>query len=85
MTQVEQTTVRNRLLAALAPALQPVALEFKQVLYEPGQVIRAVHFPEAGVVSNVAPLEEGHGVQVGVISREGLVGLPRLVRARRVK
>ena len=27
-----------------------------------------------GLVTNIAPLENGHGVEVGVIGREGLVG-----------
>jgi hypothetical protein len=42
MTQLEQSAVRNRLLAALspndfvllAPALKPIRLELKRVLYE---------------------------------------------------
>src|SRR4051794_3645022 len=63
MSQIEQSAVRNRLLAALppddfaalAPALQPVCLDFKQVLYEPGQAIQAVHFVERGMVSMLAP------------------------------
>ena len=91
MSQIERSAVRNRLLAALppddfaalAPALQPVELELRQVLYEPGQAIRAVHFPEGGMVSNVASLEDGHGVEVGVIGREGLVGLPVVLGAER--
>src|SRR3954452_18744219 len=68
MPQPQQSAVRNRLLtalppddfAALAPALRPVELEFRQVLYEPGQVIQAAHFPQDGMVSMLAPLEDGH-------------------------
>ena len=91
MSQPQQSAVRNRLLAALppddfaalAPALQPVELDLRQVLYEPGQTIRAVHFPERGMVSMLAPLEDGHLQEVGIVGREGLVGLPVVLGADR--
>ena len=91
MSQIEQSAVRNRLLAALpasdfaalAPVLRPVELDLKQVLIEPGQPIRAVHFLEAGMVSLLAPLEDGHVQEVGIIGREGLVGLPVVLGADR--
>jgi CRP-like cAMP-binding protein len=91
MSPIEQSAVRNRLLAALppdafaelAPALDPVELAFGQTLHEPGQAIRAVHFPEGGMVSMIAPLEDGHSVEVGIVGREGLVGLPVLLGADR--
>jgi CRP-like cAMP-binding protein len=91
MSQPQQSAVRNRLLAALppddfaalAPALRPVGLDLRQTLYEPGQTIRAVHFPEAGMVSMLAPLEDGHAQEVGIVGREGLVGLPVLLGADR--
>jgi CRP-like cAMP-binding protein len=91
MSPIEQSAVRNRLLAALppdafaelAPALDPVELAFGQTLHEPGQAIRAVHFPEGGMVSMIAPLEDGHSVEVGIVGREGLVGLPVVLGAGR--
>jgi CRP-like cAMP-binding protein len=91
MSRIEQSTVRNRLLAALppgdfaalAPALRPVELELKQVLYEPGQTIRAAYFVEGGMVSMLAPLEDGHVQEVGIVGREGLVGLPVVLGADR--
>ena len=83
MPQVQQSAVRNRLLAALPPDdfalladhLRPVGLELKQVLHEPGRPIRAAYFPEGGMVSMLAPLEDGHLMEVGIVGREGLVGL----------
>jgi hypothetical protein len=91
MSQLQQSAVRNRLLAALppndfaalAPVLDPVQLELRQVLYEPGQAIRAVLFPENGMISNIVLLEDGHSVEVGIIGREGLVGLPVVLGAER--
>jgi CRP-like cAMP-binding protein len=87
MPQIQQAAVRNRLLAALppdafaalAPALRPVALDLKRTLHLPGRPIGAVHFPESGVVSLLAPLAGGELLEVGVVGREGLVGLPVLL------
>jgi CRP-like cAMP-binding protein len=91
MSQIEHAAVRNRLLAALpagdfatlAPALQPASLDFKQVLHEPGQALQAVHFVEGGMVSMLVPLEDGHLQEVGVVGREGVVGLPLVLGAKR--
>ena len=35
------------------------------------------------MVSHVAPMDNGHSVEVGVVGREGLVGLPALLGAQR--
>jgi CRP-like cAMP-binding protein len=91
MSELQQAVVRNRLLAALPPSdfaaladhLQPTELELKQVLYEPGQTIRTIYFAEGGMVSHIAPLENGQSVEVGVVGREGLAGLPALLGASR--
>jgi CRP-like cAMP-binding protein len=85
--QPEQSTFRNRLLAALPPEdfarlaahLEPASLAANQVLTAPDEPIRFVHFPEAGVVSVLAMVGEGKVLEVGLIGREGLVGLPALL------
>ena len=82
-SQVRQPDVRNRLLAALPPddfallagSLRPVDLELRQVLHEPDQPVAAVHFPEGGMVSMIAALEDGALQEVGLVGREGVVGL----------
>jgi CRP-like cAMP-binding protein len=81
--QVSQPDVRNRLLAALppgdfallAPSLRPVDLALRQVLHAPDQPIAAAYFPEAGMVSMIAALEDGALQEVGLVGREGVVGL----------
>lgn len=62
--------------ARLLPMLTTVSLPIKTVLFEPGEMIRAVHFPLDGVVSLVTPLEGGAIVEVATIGNEGIVGLP---------
>lgn len=78
---------RNRLLAALPadifdavwPHLEHVLLPVKRVLIEPGTPVAHVHFVETGIVSTVASLEDGSLVEVGMVGREGLVGLPTVL------
>lgn len=60
----------------LAPGLTPVALKFGQVLYEPGKPMRDVYFPSACLVS-LLTIAEGHlALEVGMVGREGMLGIP---------
>ena len=78
--------VRNRLLAslpadmmaALLPRLSPVILTLKQVIYSPDTPIEAVYFIETGMISLVNDMEDGTQAEVGVIGREGMLGMPLL-------
>lgn len=73
----------NRLLAALQPAdldallpgLEPVELKVKTSLSEAGVPSPYVHFMGAGVASILLGPERTTGVEVGIVGREGLIGL----------
>jgi CRP-like cAMP-binding protein len=58
-----------------------VPLEFGQTIYEADQPISAVYFPIDAIISMVSDMEEGT-VEVGTVGREGMSGLPLLLRAR---
>src|SRR5215208_5910710 len=89
MSQYQQSAVRNQLLAALPPddfallrgSLRPLDLVLKQTLHAPDQPIETIYFPEQGMVSMVAALEGGQLMEVGLVGREGLVGLPVVLGA----
>jgi CRP-like cAMP-binding protein len=75
--------ISNNLLAALPrkayrrllPALSPATLTFGEVLYEPGKPMRDVYFPNECLVS-LLTLVEGHlALEVGMVGREGMVGV----------
>jgi len=78
---------RNRLLAVLPPGdlaqlwprLEAVELPLREVLHEPGKPIKFVYFPERGWFSMLAYLENGDAAEVGLVGREGFVGLPVLL------
>jgi hypothetical protein len=60
----------------ILPLLADEDLEHATVLFEPGEPIRYVYFPESGIVSLVALLKSGAMAEAGMVGREGLVGLP---------
>jgi CRP-like cAMP-binding protein len=64
------------LLAQLWSKLQRVKLTLHETLIVPNKLIEAVYFVESGFVSLVATLDDGGQAEVGLVGREGLVGLP---------
>jgi CRP-like cAMP-binding protein len=81
--------ITNRLLAALPakelarlrPYLEPLPLPVRLILSKPGASVDYVHFPQSGMVSLVHTLSDGAQIEVGVIGREGFVGIPVLLGA----
>jgi CRP-like cAMP-binding protein len=74
----------NRLLEALpaseydllSSSLEPADFVLGDILYDPGQAIEVVYFPENGVVSVVTLLSDGTGIEAVTVGNEGFVGLP---------
>lgn len=59
----------------LLPGLEPVTLIFGTTLYEPAAAIKYVYFPNDSLVS-LLTLVEGHlALEVGLIGREGMLGV----------
>ncbi|MGJ7505837.1 Crp/Fnr family transcriptional regulator [Variovorax sp. GT1P44] len=50
-------------------------LILNEVLSEPGDKTRFAYFPNAGFVSLVMPMEDRAGLEVGMVGREGMVGV----------
>ena len=81
---VKHAPPANRLLAALPkreyqcllPNLEQFPLVFREILYEPGGPIRNVYFPTSGVVALLAAIEDRATLEVGLVGREGMVGVP---------
>ena len=74
----------NQLLAALPiddyqrliPHLELVTLSNQQMLYDIGESITYVYFPHQALVSFISLLEDGSTTEVGIVGKDGMVGLP---------
>jgi hypothetical protein len=76
-------------LAILDPLLEPWIGRRGEVIYQPGDTVRFVHFPCASsMISYLVVLQNGMGVEAALVGREGAVGgivsrgrLPAFARA----
>ena len=84
MKPAQITSVSNNILASLsredaeslAPHLRPIAFEVRDVFFRAHSPISTVVFPESGFASVVAVTETGRSLEVGIIGREGVIGVP---------
>lgn len=83
----EPSTPENLILAALphdeyqrlSPNLEVVELPLGGSLYKSGDVIEYVYFPNSALVSLVTHMNSGDAIEVGVIGKDGMVGIPVLL------
>jgi CRP-like cAMP-binding protein len=81
--RIGRPPIANRLLAslppedyqALLPGLERVTLTYGEVLFEPGEPIRHVYFPGDCLVSLLTTVDDHHALEVGLVGREGMVGI----------
>ena len=79
--------INNMILAALSlrdyrrllPDLELISLPIDVSLYHSGDVIEYVYFPGDGIVSLVTTMNNGTTIEVGLIGRDGMVGIPVLL------
>jgi len=84
MTSAKGKRLANRVLASIPPKeyarlqaqLEPVTLEFKQVVYEPGKAIRYVYFPIDCLISLLTAVDKRRTLEVGMVGNEGMAGMP---------
>jgi len=84
-----QKSYKNRVLASLpdaaiellSPHLFPVNLPLNLTLREPSQAANFAYFLEEGICSIVTTMESGMSVEVGMIGRDGFVGIPVILGA----
>jgi CRP-like cAMP-binding protein len=63
----------------LRPHLDSVDLPQYDILHEPGEKIDFAYFLNEGMTSLVALSADGRSVEVGIVGREGMVGMPLTV------
>jgi CRP-like cAMP-binding protein len=62
--------------ARIEPDLEPFTLTFGEIIYEFKAPIDHIYFPESGVLSMVGIAGDENLIEVGLLGREGLSGLP---------
>jgi CRP-like cAMP-binding protein len=83
MSPSKSRPITNRLLAALPTKeyqalqrqLEEIPLVFEKILYRPLELVSDVYFPNSGIVSLLAGDNERATLEVGLVGREGMVGL----------
>jgi CRP-like cAMP-binding protein len=73
----------NRLLASLPQteysrllaSLKPVTLKKRTVVYHAGDQVISCYFPVSGIISLLSTATEGKALKVGMIGREGMIGI----------
>ena len=79
-----RTSATNRVLAGIPAGgyrrlrahLQPVTLNFGDILYEPGESIRHVYFPLDCLISLLTAVDKRRNLEVGMVGNEGMAGMP---------
>jgi CRP-like cAMP-binding protein len=85
----ENTKPANRLLAALPaeeyqqllPKLEEVSLPFAEIIYNPGDTINHIYFPNCGIISLLSAVSDRF-LEVGIVGSEGFLGLPVFLRIK---
>ena len=79
----QSVPLTNRLLATLPrkeyqglqAGLKEVTLVFGDILFEPGDTIRHVYFPNNSIISLLAAVEVRFALEVGMVGNEGVAGI----------
>jgi CRP-like cAMP-binding protein len=93
MSGIAQAHCASRLLGALpaeeyerlGPNLETVSLSTGQILFRPDDHIHHVYFPTTAVVSLITDLEEGAGMELGLIGKEGMAGTSAILGGSEMK
>lgn len=62
--------------------LEFVRLKTHQLLHEPGDTIRSAYFCNSGLISILSVFPDGKSVEVGLVGKEGFIGIPLVVGFR---
>jgi len=76
-------SISDKEYALIRPHLEFLGMPHHLSLYEPGQPLEFVHFPNTGMVSLVIATEDGKTVEVGEVGREGFAGIQAAVGINR--
>lgn len=82
LNQILTSLPSNELDCILANS-ELVALQVNQSLFRCSESVDHIFFPLTSVISLLCLLEDGKNVEIGMVGREGLVGLPTVIGSNR--
>lgn len=90
---IQNIQTGNQLLAALPPEdyknllakSELTELNFGKTIYESDDIIRNVYFPKSGIISLLSTIDSQSILEIGIVGREGMVGLPVFLGVNRSK
>ena len=92
MNSAPQHSTSNRILASLPaeeyrrlPHMESVELRLSEVLYRPEEQTPYGYFPTDAIISLLTELEDGGGVEVGLVGREGMAGISVILGGEETK
>ena len=68
--------------ATVSPKLELVRLQPRLVLHDAGDTLRSAYFCNTALISMLSVLSDGKTVEVGLVGKEGLIGLPLIAGFR---
>jgi CRP-like cAMP-binding protein len=82
--------IHNEILLGLPPKefdllvskLEFVRLKTHHLLHEPGDTLKSAYFCNSGLISILSVFPDGKSVEVGLVGKEGFIGLPLVVGFR---
>jgi CRP-like cAMP-binding protein len=88
--EIDGHVIHNEILVDLPPRecdvffanLELVRLKTHHVLHEPGDVLKSAYFCNSGLISILSVFPDGKSVEVGLVGKEGFVGIPLVVGFR---
>jgi|SRR5688572_21544923 len=83
MSSTKSPPIPNQLLAALPKKdyqalqghLEEIPMVLEEILYRPNMVISDVYFPNSGIISLLAGINDHATIEVGLVGKEGMLGL----------
>jgi CRP-like cAMP-binding protein len=89
MVLITQSSVYNQLLSSLSaadfallrPHLEPLELPLRYELLVPNEPIEHAYFLDSGIASVVAILAGASHIELGIVGRDGMIGIPLLLDA----
>jgi PAS domain S-box-containing protein len=68
-------SLRQEAYERILPDLEDVSLQLGENLYRPDDPIDYIYFPTSGMISLVSSTEEGESIEVGMVGKDGMVGI----------